>query len=180
LVRPTPYDVTPGLLALHVRRGDFDDHCKNLATWSSNWNGFNKFPELSEKFTPPQGNLSEKLEIYMRHCFPTPDQIVSKVMHVRAQAKGKKLTRIYVMTNAETAWLEELKAALQRAGSWDRIATSRDLDLTWEQKYVSQAVDMLIGQKAQAFIGNGFSSLTSNVVMQRMAKNFPPENIYFW
>ena len=34
---------------------------------------------------------------------------------------------------------------------------SRDVKLSWEQKYVAQAVDMLIGQRAQVLIGNGVS-----------------------
>jgi len=181
LFRPSPSEMIPGLLALHIRRGDFDEHCQNLATWKSNWNGFNKFPELPDKFSPPEGKTSaENLQIYMGHCFPSIEEIVHRVMDIKSHARDIDLRQIYVMTNAEMPWLHELKAALRKAGHWDKIASSRDLKLTWEQKYVSQAVDMLVGQKAQVFIGNGFSSLTSNVIVQRMAKKDPPENIHFW
>ena len=38
------------------------------------------------------------------------------------------------------------------------MVTSRDLYLSWEAKPVAQAVDMLIGQRAQVFIGNGVRS----------------------
>lgn len=67
------------------------------------------------------------------------------------------LRNVYVMTNASPAWLEELKVALRKTYDWDQIASSRDLKLSWEQKYVAQTVDMMIGQRAQVFIGNGVS-----------------------
>lgn len=74
-------------------------------------------------------------------------------------AKGPELRRLYVMTNGDRAWLAELKHALKSAaeGQWDEIVTSRDLSLSREQKYVAQALDMYIGQRAQSFIGNGVS-----------------------
>jgi len=56
-------------------------------------------------------------------------------------------------------WVETLKDALNCAGHWDGIASSRDLKLNWEQKYVSHSVDMAIGQTAEVFIGNGVSLL---------------------
>ena len=61
------------------------------------------------------------------------------------------------MTNASPTWLDTLKVALSEGGGgeWRQIASSRDLKLSWEQKYVAQTVDMMIGQRAQVFIGNG-------------------------
>ena len=51
--------------------------------------------------------------------------------------------------------VQELKAALWTVKGIKQITTSRDLVLTWEQKYISQAVDMAIAQRAQMFIGVG-------------------------
>ncbi|KAG1835005.1 hypothetical protein DFJ58DRAFT_821029 [Suillus subalutaceus] len=102
----------PGLLALHVRRGDFQD------------------PLL---------------------------------VQVRVESE-EPLTHVYIMTNGAVAW----------------IKSSRDLDITWEQKFVVQALDMLVAQRSEVFIGNGWSSLTSNVVMLRMAQSFPPDSNRFW
>lgn len=31
----------PGLIALHVRRGDFEEHCRNLKVWNSPFNSWN-------------------------------------------------------------------------------------------------------------------------------------------
>ncbi|EIW79022.1 hypothetical protein CONPUDRAFT_155708 [Coniophora puteana RWD-64-598 SS2] len=183
-------DIIPGLLAIHVRRGDFADHCKNLAAWSSEWNAFNAFPQFIDKFKVPQSVGLEaaaaedyKTAAYERRCYPSIDQIVEKVSHIRDDADDS-LNYLYIMTNGASEWVSELKQALQRAtaGSqpWENIASSRDLQLTWEQKYVAQAVDMYVAERAQVLIGNGWSSLTSNVNVLRMGKKFPPESSRFW
>ena len=44
---PTQLD---GLIALHIRRGDFEDHCDHLAKWGSVFNGFNSFKEFPDHF----------------------------------------------------------------------------------------------------------------------------------
>ena len=61
------------------------------------------------------------------------------------------------MTNAKGSWLTSLLEKLEQTASWDTIATSRDLNLTQEQRYASQALDTLVAQRAEAFIGNGVS-----------------------
>ncbi|KZT02026.1 uncharacterized protein LAESUDRAFT_706598 [Laetiporus sulphureus 93-53] len=180
-----PYPPLPGLLVLHIRRGDFADHCMHLARWSSRYNGFNSFPELPDKFEPPPGSgwgeaTEENAQIYMKHCFPSIEQIVARAEEVRETPEGKGLKNVYIMTNGAKEWLQELKDALAATGHFKKVTSSRDLRLSWEQKYVAQAVDMLIGQRAQVLIGNGFSSLTSNIVMLRMASDLPPESNRFW
>ncbi|KAI0789483.1 hypothetical protein C8Q75DRAFT_878732 [Abortiporus biennis] len=185
-----PYSTIPGLLALHIRRGDFKDHCKMLVDWNAVFMGYNSFPEFVDKFTVPEGagagmtkipNTQEAIDTYLQHCYPNIRQIVAKVEDVRQSQAGKGLKNIFIMSNGDDAWLEKLKKALNKAGHWEKITTTKDMTLNWEQEYVSQAVDMLIGQRAQVLVGNGFSSLTSNVVMLRMAnKNIPPESNRFW
>jgi len=126
--------------------------------------GFNKFPFFLDKFTSPPGggwgvNTPENIELYLRHCLPTIQQIVDKVMEVQKVSKG--LRRIFIMTNAQVPWLQDLKAELMKAYQWDQVSSSRDLNLNWEQKYVAQAVDMMIGERAQVFIGNGVRFFSS-------------------
>jgi hypothetical protein len=150
----------PGLLALHIRRGDFVNHCSHFAKYSSNWNGFNSFPTFPDKFLPPPVDAEgqptpERDQYYSKHCFPSTQQIVEKVMDIMTTSSGKNLKNVYIMTNAPVDWIEELKTALRRVGKWENIASSRDLKLTKEQRYVAQSVDMMIGQKAQVFVGNG-------------------------
>ncbi|KAF8625525.1 hypothetical protein AX17_006837 [Amanita inopinata Kibby_2008] len=176
----SPYPPLDGLLVIHVRQGDFDKHCRHFVTHSSEYNGFNAFPELPDRFDPPQGeDTPEKVETYLRHCFPNISQIVERVVDVREKSEGLK--KMYIMTNAKRQWLDELKEALREKSEWEEITTSRDLWLSWEQKPVAQALDMYVAQRAQAFVGNGFSSLTSNVVMFRMgSESLDPNNTFFW
>ncbi|KAK7443273.1 hypothetical protein VKT23_015870 [Stygiomarasmius scandens] len=181
----------PGLLTLHIRRGDFSDHCLHLARWSSKFTGFNTFPEFKDRFHPPESEEERAVE-YGKRCYPSIEQIVKKVREVATDAHDHALSseitvsplkRIYVMTNAPKAWLKDLKRALMDDAvvPWEAIQTSRDLGLTWEQKYVAQAVDMYVGVRSQVFVGNGFSSLTGNIMMLRMAHGVDPSiNSRLW
>lgn len=154
-----PYETIPGLLALHIRRGDYEDHCQKLATYGSVFNGFNSFPQFEDKFkVPVTDNESFKKNVYLKACFPSIRQIVEKVNQVRRTDEGKGLKDIFIMTNGRTDWVDELKTELRAAGKWGLIASSRDLTLNWEQKYIAQSVDMLIGQRAQVLVGNGVST----------------------
>lgn len=161
-----PYSRLDGLLALHLRRGDFLEHCANLAHWGANFNGFNQFSEFPDPWRRPvEASPEETMSLYLRRCIPDIDQILEKVERVRSSSVGDGLKSIYIMTNGDVAWLDELKAALLWVYPWERIATSRDMVLTWEEKFVAQSMDMLIGERAQAFIGNGVSGfMTSRIV----------------
>lgn len=152
-----PHAPIAGLLAMHIRRGDYSRHCPRLSQWSSAFNAFNSFPELPDRWDAPHGSEEESLAVYLRRCYPTIELIVEKVEAVRRTSSGEGLKNIYIMTNGDRAWLKELKDALRRAYGWEHIVTSRDMVWTPEQKFVSQATDMLIGQRAQVLIGNGVS-----------------------
>jgi hypothetical protein len=102
------------------------------------------------------------MQYYFQRCFPTIDQIVDRVRLVLADQEKthggtKELKSIYIMTNGDTAWLDDLKKALMGIKIWDSVADSRDLRLGWEAKPVAQAMDMMVGQRADVFIGNGVS-----------------------
>ncbi|PPQ65460.1 hypothetical protein CVT24_010791 [Panaeolus cyanescens] len=306
------------ILALHIRRGDFKDHCAHLANYSSTYSGFNSFPDVAEldafyvpyvvnsthqtnasSTIPPNAVIvdseQEKYEIYYRHCLPDIQQIVQRVRDVvhdfemdlrrRAEkeaadqpwwawgsrrqgsqhsvrmrssstsgdstqateqaqigsvkAKRRKpgthnyaklakrssiprspsqaqalkrapssthfslanqiIRKVYIMSNGEQAWLDEVVKALRADAAksmvtlgkrqegdwefqfeWDSVGTSRDLHLGWEEKPVSQALDMYIGQRAEIFIGNGFSSMTSNIVMLRLKAGLDSVRTRFW
>jgi len=156
-----------GLVALHVRRGDFIEHCPHLTKWSVPYSSFNDFPGFPDKLSLPdvknQGDAPpEEMARYAAHCFPDIKQVVSRVREVRESLlPTTKLTRLYVLSNGRPEWISELKDALQedaqREGmsEWEHIGTSRNLLLTSEQKHNSQAVDMAVAQRAEVFIGNG-------------------------
>ncbi|EIW78825.1 hypothetical protein CONPUDRAFT_91259 [Coniophora puteana RWD-64-598 SS2] len=171
----------PGLLVIHARRGDFVKHCRYLFTERIQWQAFNSFPSLPDHVELPLKGSSEPIdeEALMPHCFPGIDHIVETVRRVRDE-HSLPLTRVYIATNGKREWVSELEGALWELRGWDGVASSRDLDLTWEEKFVSQAIDMQVAERAEVFLGNGWSSMTSNVVMLRMGHALPPESNRFF
>ncbi|KAI0633646.1 hypothetical protein C8Q77DRAFT_1217981 [Trametes polyzona] len=179
------YTEIPGLMVIHVRRGDYETHCRTLAMWSEDFVSVNAFPDMPDPWTVPPheeygNNTPENIELYRRRCLPTIEEIAGKVAEVRASAAARGVRRLYIMTNGRPEYVRSLKDALWKLGDWEMITSSRDLVLNWEQKFVSQAVDMLVAQRAQVLIGNGFSTLTSNAVMMRLANGYPIQSTRFW
>jgi len=175
-----PYAPLPGLVALHLRRGDFIQHCENLGHWGAGFQAFCSFPEFPDLWVSPEGNDDEKIAHYLKRCLPTVEQIIEKLTIVRKSRGGDGLKHIHIMSNGDREWLADLKRALAKMGVWELISTSRDFELTLEQKYTSHTLDMLIGQRAQVFIGNGFSSMTSNIALLRQIHQVPPETTRMW
>ena len=161
--RELRYPPIPGLLALHVRRGDFEHHCPILRRWKTRFSGLNTQPgtidrdvELVEN---GDGSLAQRsIDAFQRACYPSTDQIVQRVRQIRMTEEGKGLRNIFIMTNGSPEWIEELKEALMKDYSWKQISSSLEMRVTWEQKFTAQAVDMMIGQRADVFIGNGVST----------------------
>lgn len=164
-IAPSPvggdlYAPIKGLLALHIRRGDFEGHCSHLARWRSSFTAFNMIPGLVDKYIKPPVDENDLMfedgqKYYERICYPNIDQIVEKVVEIKATEDGKGLKNVFVMTNGKPPWIAELKAALRKVGVWNHIYSSRDITLDWEQKHVAGSVDMMIGHRADVFVGNG-------------------------
>lgn len=113
LVNPKILDNSEPLpvLALHIRRGDFLEHCVNLAEWGSEYSGMNTFPDMRihDAFVAPRvastpeehaqveasrtkrrifGNetlvasMEDRKRIYTIHCYPDAEQIARRVREV--------------------------------------------------------------------------------------------------
>lgn len=145
-----------GLVALHLRRGDYIRHCPNLAKWGADYMGINQHPALPDRFdrSPYVNDTDARLSYYLLHCWPSMEQVVQRLREVRAEFPG--LRRVYVLSNAWTWSLDGLKSALEEDG-WDDLVSSPDIVLDSEQKHVAMAVDMAIAEKAEVFVGNGVS-----------------------
>jgi hypothetical protein len=159
-----PYPIIEGLLVMHIRRGDFEEHCKNLGEWNFTFTAFNQIEGITDRFTvPPRGPegqiTNERARTYQKACYPTMQDIVQRVGDIVSDG-GERLRNIYLMTNGRPEWVADLKEALLTVGHWNDIVSSRDLELNDEQRYVAQAGDMLIGQRADVFIGNGVRHVT--------------------
>lgn len=171
------YAPIPGLMVLHVRRGDYSYHCDFLAAAPEDFIVTNTLPGLPDTFTLPGAGIMDQFRIptdwrrdrqnvltpeaaaiYRRRCYPTVEQMAHKVREVLATPAAQGVRRLYVMTNAKAEFVDELRAKLVEVkDDWEVIASSRDLALNWEQKYISQAIDAIAAQRAQVFIGNGVS-----------------------
>ncbi|KAF8325499.1 hypothetical protein F5887DRAFT_1202146 [Amanita rubescens] len=145
----------------------------------------NKSDALSETATLP--NHLDGLLVVHGHCQYLQKQDCGynafnmfRELLATVRQNHETLRRLYIMTNDKGSWLASLLEKLEQTASWEMITTSRDLNFTREQKFASQALDALVAQRAEAFIGNGFSSLTSNINMLRMAGNLDPASTYFW
>ena len=191
-----PRDPFERMMAMHVRRGDYKEACNSLAAWNSTYYNWNLLPELPDHFPPPPGggygwNTPENIEKYMEHCLPEIPAIVKKardsrddyVRTMRGKEGAKKeevmVDVMYLLTNDRSEWMRELIEALRKDG-WANIKTSNDLELDQLQKDVNMAIDMDIARRAAVFIGNGWSSMSSNIVHRRMMDDHDPMGTRFW
>lgn len=59
------------------------------------------------------------------------------------------------MTNAERAFLDPLRNRLMSTAGWEQVAMSSDMIIGPEEVEIDNAADMMIGQMAEVFLGNG-------------------------
>lgn len=72
------------VIAVHVRRGDYEPACVHFANWNSTFYGWNQLPWLPDRFESPPGgtagnNTEENKKIFLEHCWPDMDRILQKV-----------------------------------------------------------------------------------------------------
>lgn len=183
-LRPASHNPYERMLAMHLRRGDYEASCRHFSKYSSTFYGWNQLEFLPDRFTVPPGEEGpERDAVYLSRCLPTFEDVIKKVRMARGeylQATGVTLDVMYLLTNEKGQWLEELREALRVEG-WNTIRTSRDLvwDST-EQKELSMAVDMDIARQAAVFVGNGWSSFSSNIVHRRLVDGKKPISTRFF
>ncbi|KAK7039799.1 SH3 and PX-domain-containing 3 [Favolaschia claudopus] len=190
---PLPVSEQPisGLLAIHVRRGDYEAQCMLLANSGAQFCGWNALGTLPRSKYPLEPQIPTQLDMSdaewreggtLHHCWPSPESIVARVHTVRQDAvviRGQKLKKLYIATNGDPVWVRNLIQMLAADG-WDNVSSSFDMEFELEERAVAQAVDMAVLTAAEVFIGNGFSSMTSNVVQTRLAGGRDRRTINFW
>ncbi|KAJ7707737.1 hypothetical protein B0H17DRAFT_1156275 [Mycena rosella] len=167
---PQPRDPYQRMLAMHVRRGDFSKSCENLARYGSTYYSWNLLPFLPDSFTPLEEGHPDRLKKKVRD---------SRSDYLHASKEHHTLDVLYILTNEHDEWLDQLIAALRKE-NWETIVTSHQLELDAEQIDVGMAVDMDIARRAAVFIGNGWSSFTSNIVHRRLIEDKPPISCRFY
>jgi len=96
------------VMAVHIRRGDFGRHCKKLANWRSAFFGWNSLPELPDRIEDPDSpdyrpgrNTPENVLIYMKHCLPDTDTIISKITSARNEYE-ETIFGLFISTTSHT------------------------------------------------------------------------------
>ncbi|KZT39170.1 hypothetical protein SISSUDRAFT_985212, partial [Sistotremastrum suecicum HHB10207 ss-3] len=176
----TKYTI-PGLLVVAIRRGDFSGHCHNLAWAGYPFNVWAMVPSLPDQLNRTDFPSKEEHEKFMQHCWPSESQMMEKMRQVRDYTDGR-LRNVYIMSNGDEKYLEDLKGMLLDDG-WEKVVHTLSPEVrmvSQEENFASVAVDMEIARRAEAFIGNGFSSVTSNVAMLRMVDHRDDYTTRFW
>ena len=168
-------------MALHLRRGDFEEHCQILGGWHQGTTTWATLPFLQSAMFPPSLNVSNATSI-LEHCHPTLYRILDAVSH---QARSHPhLRRLHVLHDGawdhplvylqyyklvealkNTAWTEKQG---WKNGPMLRVTHSGDVPIAKGERDLSVCVDVELGRRAEVFIGNGYSSLSTQVIALRL------------
>ncbi|KAF9453966.1 hypothetical protein P691DRAFT_657332 [Macrolepiota fuliginosa MF-IS2] len=194
-LRPTPKSTTGDpYIALHLRRGDFENHCKSLSETQMGFTTWATLPSLHSSTLPPPLNTSSTTSI-LTHCYPSLHRILSSIS-IQAQLHPNART-LYVLHDGAidhpTVYLQfyKLREALTNKhwaksrhwqnGPMKRVLQSSDVGRvqTWGENDYGVAVDVELARRAEAFVGNGYSSLSTQIVALRLADGGSPNEITF-
>ncbi|KAF7305637.1 hypothetical protein HMN09_00817300 [Mycena chlorophos] len=183
IVSPSKRNPFERMLAVHLRRGDYIEHCAWMCSWGAGhygWAQLDFLPDVANRRLPASDD-PQREEKALKMCLPGAEDLVWRAAEVKREWEASRneaetLESVYLLTNESGPFLEELVVALYAAG-WKTIATTQDLRLNMEQTDVSVAVDMEIARRAAVFVGNGWSSFTSNVIHQRLASGKEPMSV---
>lgn len=129
---------------------------------------FNKLPLLpgNENVPPPDGMVeATRLGLYRAKCDP---QVLEIIARARRMRKNHPLLRsVYILTDADDAFTEEMAMWLASEG-WENVwVGKRDMYPDWDDRELGVAVDMEIARRAGVFVGNGVS-LEDLLILQAM------------
>ncbi|GLB45077.1 hypothetical protein LshimejAT787_1901550 [Lyophyllum shimeji] len=159
-------------VALHFRRGDFEGHCESLADHHTGFTTWATLPSLSPSTYPPTLDTTNHTSS-IEHCYPSLSRIVS-IISTAVQDKPH-LRTLHVLHDG--AWDHplvyaqhyKLKALLTGAGGpMKRVTHSGQVPIAWGEADWAVAVDVELARRAEVFIGNGYSSLSTQVVALRL------------
>ncbi|KAJ7188296.1 hypothetical protein C8R46DRAFT_1054296 [Mycena filopes] len=154
-------------MALHLRRGDFEEHCRGLAASQIGFTTWATLPELTDSIHPPALDSHNYTSI-LNHCYPSLRRILDAI---DSQARANPDIRmLHVLHDGAwdhpTVYLQyhKLEAAVK--------SPERTLRAGWTggESDWAVAVDVELAIQARVFIGNGYSSLSSQIVALRLAK----------
>jgi hypothetical protein len=173
----------------------FHIDCEWMASWAE-FEGWNRLPFL-DQWNPPL-DPADRAQYTVNRCWIEIDQVIKKLDTLGEEHPDANLDKIFVSTNGTPEWLEELKKRLREKG-WRSVITTRDLELTWQERGVDNAIgkwefnpdgsrietgsfgeDMELAARGEVFVANGYSSFSSTVIRMRMVRGLPPKNTRIW
>ncbi|KAH9484955.1 Strobilurin A biosynthesis cluster protein l1 [Psilocybe cubensis] len=169
-------------MAIHLRRGDFEDHCSYLAETRQGFTTWATLPLIQQTIYSPTLDTYNATSV-MAHCYPSLYRILDVISD---QARKKPhLRRLHVLHDG--SWdhplvylqfyklAEALKSAewAKRHG-WEggpmlRVTQSSDAPIYAGERDWTVCVDVELARRAEVFIGNGYSSLSTQVIALRLA-----------
>lgn len=170
-------------MAVHLRRGDFERHCDWLRHQRTGFTTWATLPLLSHSTLPPSLDIESPESVYT-HCYPSLQRIL---FAISSQARDKPhMRRIHILHDGAIdhplVYLQyhKLKAALTdkkwaerngwKGGPMIQVTQSSDLSVGSGERDWKVCVDMELAVRAQAFVGNGYSSLSSQIIALRLAQ----------
>ncbi|WRT68820.1 uncharacterized protein IL334_005800 [Kwoniella shivajii] len=170
------------ILAMHLRRGkNWEAVCEEKGQRSAPFVSFNKLPLLpGNENVPPPASMGEaaRMGLYRAKCLPQTLEIIARARRMRKN--HPLLKSVYILTDADDAWINEIRMWLQSEGWNDVWIGKDDIYPEWQDKEVGVAVDMEVARRAGVFVGNGFSTTSSNIVLLRSRDGIHPDLTQFW
>lgn len=171
-------------MALHLRRGDFEDHCKYLAGKHEGFTTWATLPVLAPAILAPALDTYNVTTV-MDHCYPSLRRILTAIS---AQARTRPHVRtLHILHDGAwdhpTVYLQfyKLAEALKNSewakeqgwvgGPMRRVTQSADVPIKRGEYDFAVCVDVEIAARAEVFVGNGYSSLTTQVVALRLGED---------
>ncbi|KAJ6475345.1 hypothetical protein C8R47DRAFT_1052988 [Mycena vitilis] len=169
-------------MALHLRRGDFEDHCKGLASSQTGFTTWATLPEISDSVFPPKLEVGNNTSV-MEHCYPSLRRILDAidsqaranphvntlhVLHDGSWDHPSVYLQYYKLETAVKNPERSVKAGW-KGGPMKTVTHSGSLPIRSGESDWAVAVDVELARKANIFIGNGFSSLSTQIVALRLA-----------
>ncbi|KAF8893386.1 hypothetical protein BD779DRAFT_1609766 [Infundibulicybe gibba] len=168
-------------ISLHLRRGDFENHCYGLADDGTGFTTWTTLPELRKSVLDPQLDRANKTSI-MEHCIPSLQRILSAIDQYARERPH--LRTVHILHDGAwdhpTVYLQYYKlaaaltnAARARSAGWPqgpmaRITHSAMVPIHWGEADYSVAVDVELARNAEVFIGIGYSSLSTQVIALKL------------
>ncbi|KAJ6499323.1 hypothetical protein C8R45DRAFT_981984 [Mycena sanguinolenta] len=171
---------TEAYMALHLRRGDFEGHCNGLASSQTGFTTWATLPDLQDSVFPPKLDLNNYTSV-MEHCYPSLQRILDAIdFQARANPHVNALhvlhdgswdhPSVYLQYYKLEAAVKDSRRILKagwKGGPMKIVTHSATLPGSSDW---AVAVDVELARRANIFIGNGYSSLSTQIVALRLAK----------